>query len=882
MDEFNLQLSGELDQPQSESNINKDIEALQKKIEHLKIQADIDPKVIAKLTTELENLLNKKISISNLSVNQGQITKTGQQIGNTISNEISKSTSKATGKIVRDFSQLNEFKRQFVEGHGIISKEDIADVDKFYSTIRQAFSEFGQVTISKGEMNDGDLENLKVKIQQVNGELKTTREFMLYLNKENSLGNTFKLADDDVIKTAERMVQHLDEAKNLTNATADEANAIKEVNSLLSQQEKAYEEIWKINKKIASLEPNKDIEEISALNQKKKIQEDIIIDAEKSLKAYNSIVPIEETLINFAKIRNKAESDIAVTIGKQQDAVREQVNKIQHLRDEGKFTKQIADVTFSYNTLSHVTDELKKDFETLTNLGKTLNTSADADELRQSYEQFNTTLQKVKNSISTMDKQGLTFADSKKITSLTEDVLKFTQNNTNMSRNFKNDFDGILDKLQGDAKLTKKEIVELEREIKKLKLAVRDADQMGFSFVDKMKNAFMKFSEWGFATGLVTELGQGIKRVFDASVKLDGVVTDLTMATDLNEKQIDSLTESYSKLGDNINATLTDVIESGTEWIKQGESIANTETLITNAMILSKIAKLSSADSTKYLTSAMKGYKVAANDTLDVVDKLSAVDMASATSVSGLAEGMSQVANNANIAGISMDKLLGYLAVIGETTQSSMSEVGTSLNAIFSRMGNIKLARLKDYQNNGEDLSNVETVLRGEGIILRETSGEFRNFGEVLDEVAGRWTSFSEVSQRAIASAFAGTNHMENFLVLMEGYGTALEYTEASIDSSGKAMQKFSEYQDSVTAHTDLFEKAIEDLANTAIDSGLVTWFIDLGTTGVKAIDGLVDGLKELTSLGGLLDGNLGGTLGALSGLAMNKLGVGERTMFQW
>ena len=47
-----------------------------------------------------------------------------------------------------------------------------------------------------------------------------------------------------------------------------------------------------------------------------------------------------------------------------------------------------------------------------------------------------------------------------------------------------------------------------------------------------------------------------------------------------------------------------------------------------------------------------------------------------------------------------MDKLLGYLATIGETTQEGMSSVGTG----FSRIGNIKLARLKDYQNNGEDL----------------------------------------------------------------------------------------------------------------------------------------------------------------------------------
>ena len=208
--------------------------------------------------------------------------------------------------------------------------------------------------------------------------------------------------------------------------------------------------------------------------------------------------------------------------------------------------------------------------------------------------------------------------------------------------------------------------------------------------------------------------------------ELDDAITDFTMATGANKAQISELTKVYSKLGDELSATVTDVTISATEWLKQGKSIAETETLIRDAMVLSKVGKLSSEESTKNLTRAMKGYNVTAEETLAIVDKLSAVDMASATDVGGLAEGMSEVANNANLAGISMDKLLGYLATIGEVTQSSMSEVGTSLNAIFSRMGNIKLSRLKDYQNNGEDLSNVETVLRGEGIALRDSADDFR------------------------------------------------------------------------------------------------------------------------------------------------------------
>ena len=67
----------------------------------------------------------------------------------------------------------------------------------------------------------------------------------------------------------------------------------------------------------------------------------------------------------------------------------------------------------------------------------------------------------------------------------------------------------------------------------------------------------------------------------------------------------------------------------------------------------------------------------------------------------------------------------------------------------------IKSGRMEDVES-GEDLSDVETVLSGLGIKLRDTNSEFRNFGDVLDEVAGKWGNFSSVQQRAIATAFAG------------------------------------------------------------------------------------------------------------------------------
>ena len=152
------------------------------------------------------------------------------------------------------------------------------------------------------------------------------------------------------------------------------------------------------------------------------------------------------------------------------------------------------------------------------------------------------------------------------------------------------------------------------------------------------------------------------------------------------------------------------MLQAAQSGLKQGKSIKEANSLTQDSIVLSKIGDLSSQDATKTITAAMKSYDLQTDEVLDFVDQISAVDMASATDVGGLATAFNEVAANAKQAGISTQELLGYAAVIGETTQEGMASVGTSLNSIFARMGNIKLSRLKDYET-GEDLSNVETVL---------------------------------------------------------------------------------------------------------------------------------------------------------------------------
>lgn len=359
-------------------------------------------------------------------------------------------------------------------------------------------------------------------------------------------------------------------------------------------------------------------------------------------------------------------------------------------------------------------------------------------------------------------------------------------------------------------------------------------------------------------------LRQTARETIETITELDTAVTNLGMATGESREKTYGLLKDYNKMAGQLGAVTAQVADAADQWLRQGHSIADTTTLIGDSMILSKVSQLDSAAATEYLTSAMRGYQIAAQDVIGVVDKLTAVDLKSATDAGGLAEAMSRTAVTADMAGISMDRLLGYLAAVGETTQKSMSTVGESFKTIFSRMNDIKANKLELVDEDGttEILSDVELTLKNVGIDLRKTVNEYDNYGTVLDNLAAKWNTLSRVQLNALVKAFAGTRRGEDFRVLMENYSSAMEYMDIAADSAGTAMEKFSLYQESIEAKAASFTAAVEGLVLDTVDAGFIGDLVDAGTAVIEFTE-KIDLLKA--ALVGLGAGGLVKSVTAIS-----------------
>ena len=340
-----------------------------------------------------------------------------------------------------------------------------------------------------------------------------------------------------------------------------------------------------------------------------------------------------------------------------------------------------------------------------------------------------------------------------------------------------------------------------------------------------------------------------------AIVDMDKAVTDLSVAQGQGRDTAANYLKQLNLQAQSIGATTKEVAQSADSWLRQGKSVKETGDLVYDSMILSKLGQIESAKASEYLTSALNGYKKSASEAIDIVDKLTAVDMESASDAGGLAESMSRTASAASMAGVSIDKLIGMISTVKEVTQASDESVGNMFKSVFSRMNQIKAGKFVDEET-GESLNDTEKVLNKIGISMRDTNGQFLSSEKILDEVGSKWKSFDGVTQRAVATAMAGTYQYNKLISLFDNYSKALQYTEVSANSAGTAIDKFNNsYKESLEAKTNTLQASFESMVLDSDMSKVYSSIIEATTALVKFIDKT-----------GALKGTLSG-LGAVMGI---------------
>lgn len=156
----------------------------------------------------------------------------------------------------------------------------------------------------------------------------------------------------------------------------------------------------------------------------------------------------------------------------------------------------------------------------------------------------------------------------------------------------------------------------------------KESQSFGDSLKSKVSNLLQYASASAILFGALQQLQQGVQYIKE----LNKAMTDIQIVSGATSQEVDSMVVGFNELAKEVGATTLEVAEGSLQWYRQGKSAADTALLLRNSMMMSKLAGIESAEATDYMTSIMNGFNLTAEETTEVLDKLTALDNASATS----------------------------------------------------------------------------------------------------------------------------------------------------------------------------------------------------------------------------------------------------------
>lgn len=633
----------------------------------------------------------------------------------------------------------------------------------------------------------------------------------------------------------------LDEAKSKGNVNADIKELQNQLDKLKVQVEIDPKSLTKIVKQLES-----------TLGQKINIP-NITVDSKVGEQIGDNIAD------NIANGISKASGKVDAEVQK----LSNQVNKIQLSMDNGhgasEYQNRINTVTASLEKYGveaqeakNITTSLQSTFDSMKGLsGQELVTQAD--KLEQEFKSVKASVEQAKLSYDRLMQP----ASKEKISTTLLKVQKLLSNNTKVTEEVKNEWQSYVNRLSSGSDIAVKEINDVNSCLKITESNMRSMGKLGFSWIDKLKQAWEKFGGWGFATGTMMTLYNQIRRVPKEVYEIDTAMTNLYKVTDETSSKYNQFLESSSKSAHELGRSISSLVEQTANWAKLGFSLDEAEQLAKISSIYANVGEVDNDTAVSDMVTAMKAFNIEASDSITIVDKLNKLGNEYATSAAALGDGLARSASAMSTSGTDINKTLAMLTGGTEITQNA-SEFGN-----FLKVGSMRIRGMKgELEMLGEEVDEtVDSISKVQTQILNRTGGKvnifddmgnFRDYYDIMEDISKVYNDLNDPDKADLTEILFGKQRGNQGAALIQAFqsGQIQKALEATLNAEGSAMQEQERWMKSLEAKIQQFEAAFQSLSTTVLDSGLMKWFVDFGTGTVKVLDAVIDKIGSLETIG--------------------------------
>ena len=312
----------------------------------------------------------------------------------------------------------------------------------------------------------------------------------------------------------------------------------------------------------------------------------------------------------------------------------------------------------------------------------------------------------------------------------------------------------------------------------------RGADE----FSKSMEAANARIIAFGASMAIINGISDAFKAMVTNVVQVEKALADINVVMGLSLANLDKFSDSLFKVAKETAASFDVAAAAATEYARQGLAVEETLKRTKDALILTRLTGMDSANAVKALTAAMNTYGDQIKDTTQLVSKFAAVDVKFAVSAEDFADAISRTGQAAKSAGVDIDELVGLVTAAQQQTARGGKVIGNSFKTIFTRIGRT------------DTLNQLENL----GIAVRDVEGNTIGAKRILTDLANTFDSLTESQKAQIAQTVGGVFQINVLKAVLSDAakqnGILANATQISAGATDEAIQKNEQLRSTMSA----------------------------------------------------------------------------------
>lgn len=546
------------------------------------------------------------------------------------------------------------------------------------------------------------------------------------------------------------------------------------------------------------------------------------------------------------------------------------LNKINSQINNGGIDASIAKVTQKFNQLNTAvnnmgsgsnTTALRDKLKSLENEFRTLHTlqkeftkgNMSEGELVSKYEKFNSTLLKIKNSMTVVSAETKQFASAMEVATLRNKMESWLNNNTKAAKVYGTQIQNCinkLDHLSAQGNVFTADANQIAADFKRVDMAAESAGLKGKSFGSSISGAFKSITRYVGVSTLIYSAFNAIKSGVQDVVSLDTALVDLQKTTDATSNQLKEFYFSANDTAKQLGATTEEVIQAAADWSRLGYSIKDAQTMAKVSSIFSSISPdIDIEKATDGLVSAMKAFNIEADDALDgIASKINAIGNSQAVSNGDIVEFLTRSSSAMKEANNTLEETIALGTAATEITRDAAS-VGNALKTVSMRIRGYDeetgefIDGVAELEGDIADLTKSAEHPLGVSLFKDDAKTEFKSTTELLRDISDVYDELTDKQQAGLLEKLAGKRQGQIVAAILNNFSAVENSLETMTNSAGSAMNEMNIIEQSLEFKLNALKETAVGVFQNLFQTDEMGAVIDILTDLLEIFDSLTENL---------------------------------------